>query len=185
MGLSLRAYAKHRKALGLRGGTDAAVRKAVATGRIRLLADGTVDPVAADASWDANTVKVGKPDPEPMSSFQDTDDDGPPLQTDALTPKQKVTLNDVKIAREKVKLKKELRLEDEAVRKLVPREPARRFVFNLALSYATSLQALPDVKGPQIAARFGISEHDMVQALKDMVREHLEEISREPTDVAP
>ena len=43
MGLSIRAYARHR------GVSDAAVRKAIATGRITPEADGTVDPERADA----------------------------------------------------------------------------------------------------------------------------------------
>jgi len=49
MGLSRRAYAAHR------GVSEAAVRKAIATGRITLEPDGTIDPVKADAQWDAHT----------------------------------------------------------------------------------------------------------------------------------
>src|SRR5262245_3912534 len=44
MGISLRAYARHR------GVTLAAVQKARQTGRIRPLADGSIDPSAADAA---------------------------------------------------------------------------------------------------------------------------------------
>jgi hypothetical protein len=47
MGLSLRGYAKHR------GCTLFAVQKACRSGRISLLADGTVDAEAADAAWTA------------------------------------------------------------------------------------------------------------------------------------
>jgi hypothetical protein len=47
MGISLRAYARHR------GVTLAAVQKARRTGRIRVLADGSIDPSAADAAWSA------------------------------------------------------------------------------------------------------------------------------------
>ena len=49
MGLSIRAYARHR------GVSDAAVRKAIKTGRISQEADGTVDPAKADAQWGRNT----------------------------------------------------------------------------------------------------------------------------------
>ena len=48
MGLSIRAYARHR------GVSHVAVKKAIDTGRIGQLPDGTIDPVAADAQWAAN-----------------------------------------------------------------------------------------------------------------------------------
>ncbi|HGG60421.1 MAG TPA: elements of external origin, partial [Gammaproteobacteria bacterium] len=49
MGISIRAYARHR------GVSDAAVRKAIKTGRITPEPDGTIDPQKADAEWAANT----------------------------------------------------------------------------------------------------------------------------------
>ncbi len=49
MGVSRRAYA------ALRGVSEAAVRKALATGRIPAEPDGTIDPVRADLMWDAAT----------------------------------------------------------------------------------------------------------------------------------
>ncbi len=49
MGISIRAYARAR------GVSDTAVRKAIKTGRISALADGTIDPAQADAQWEGNT----------------------------------------------------------------------------------------------------------------------------------
>lgn len=49
MGISRREYAR------LRGVAESAVRKAIATGRISVEADGTIDPVKADAQWDQRT----------------------------------------------------------------------------------------------------------------------------------
>ncbi len=49
MGVSRRAYA------ALRGVSEAAVRKALATGRIAAEPDGTIDPIRADLMWDAAT----------------------------------------------------------------------------------------------------------------------------------
>ena len=49
MGLSRRAYA------ALRGVHESAVRKAIASGRITLEADGTIDAAKANAMWDAST----------------------------------------------------------------------------------------------------------------------------------
>ena len=47
MGLSRRAYARHRDV------SHTAVEKALRAGRIGLLADGTIDPEAADLAWNA------------------------------------------------------------------------------------------------------------------------------------
>ena len=52
--VSLRQYARHRKARGLPGATVSAVQKALATGRI-VLVDGGIEVDAADAQWHANT----------------------------------------------------------------------------------------------------------------------------------
>jgi ElaB/YqjD/DUF883 family membrane-anchored ribosome-binding protein len=49
MGLSRRAYARHR------GVAENAVRKAIAAGRITLEPDGTIDPEKADRDWAART----------------------------------------------------------------------------------------------------------------------------------
>lgn len=54
-GLSIREYARHRRAAGLKGGTPSAVHKAITAGRIRRGPDGLIDPVQADAAWDATT----------------------------------------------------------------------------------------------------------------------------------
>lgn len=54
-GLSIRAYAAHRKRLGLRGATPAAVQKALNDGRITKGPDGKIHPVDADRDWETNT----------------------------------------------------------------------------------------------------------------------------------
>lgn len=52
---SLNAYAKHRKAAGLSGGSLMAVQKARDTGRITVERDGRVDFEKSDAAWLRNT----------------------------------------------------------------------------------------------------------------------------------
>lgn len=49
MGLSRRKYAEYR------GVSESAVRKAIASGRISVEDDGTIDPLRADAEWDSST----------------------------------------------------------------------------------------------------------------------------------
>lgn len=58
--LSLRAYARHRKDLGLKGATHRAVQKAIADGRIEgavrvVNGDAKIDPVVADQEWASKT----------------------------------------------------------------------------------------------------------------------------------
>ena len=55
MGLSIRAYARHR------GVSHVAVKKAIDTGRITALPDGTIDPDTADAQWAQNTLPLPFP----------------------------------------------------------------------------------------------------------------------------
>jgi hypothetical protein len=50
MGVSIRAYARHR------GVSHTAVEKAVAAGRISTLPDGGIDPAVADVEWERNTL---------------------------------------------------------------------------------------------------------------------------------
>lgn len=72
MGLSRRAYARHR------GVSDMAVRKAIASGRIGLEADGTIDPGKADLAWDRHSdpaqarapVKASRGAPRPVTVAQ-------------------------------------------------------------------------------------------------------------------
>ena len=54
MFMTLRAYGRHRAALGLPGATLAGVQKAAITGRIELHG-GLVDVEEADRAWAANT----------------------------------------------------------------------------------------------------------------------------------
>lgn len=54
-GLSIVAYAKHRRELGLPGGNKNAVSKALETGRISRNRYGRIDPVQADKDWSAFT----------------------------------------------------------------------------------------------------------------------------------
>lgn len=54
-GLSMRGYAAHRRALRLPGVTASAVKKAIDTGRISTLPDGSINPVQADREWARNT----------------------------------------------------------------------------------------------------------------------------------
>lgn len=81
--MSLRAYGKHRKSLGLDGGSHKAVQKAIEAGRITPTG-GKIDPVQADAEWERNTAPRpnAKPPhrriPSPTMHRQPSTPDGAP-----------------------------------------------------------------------------------------------------------
>lgn len=193
MGLSRRAYAEHRKALGLSGTSEAAVRKALAAGRISTLPDGTIDPKAADRDWggstDAAKVRTSKPIAPKAEYRLDQDDQDRPViiasPTAGMDAKSAATLNQVKVAREKLKLDEEL--DNRKLRKgeLMLRKPARDFVFALAKTFSTGLRSHHSVAGARLAAKFGLREHDMIQALREEYASFLEDMSKEPTDISP
>lgn len=180
MGLSIRAYARHR------GVSHVAVKKAIDTGRITPLPDGTIDPDTADAQWAQNTLqqrKVAAPEPaqtskvqvEPAASKQpaqrDTPDTGvPPLSTGGTSLLQARTVNEV--------LKAKLKQVELAERKeeLVDRAKAVAHVFHLARVERDAWLNWPARVSGQMASQLGIDPHQMHVALDTVVREHLIEL---------
>jgi hypothetical protein len=63
MGISIREYAKHR------GCHHSSVQEAIASGRIRLLSDGTIDAMQADKDWSANT-NIAKSRAAPVDEYR-------------------------------------------------------------------------------------------------------------------
>lgn len=54
-GMSIRAYAQHRRLAGLPGGSKRAVEMALRSGRIPRNQHGKIDPAEADLAWLANS----------------------------------------------------------------------------------------------------------------------------------
>ena len=184
MGLSIRAYARHR------GVTDTAVHKAIRSGRINALSDGTIDPDQADAQWERNTsspktgtqrlaVKVKVPE-------VDGEGGGDRVGAGAATNTgsggggaggaggtsllQARTVNEVvKAQTNKVRL---ARLKGE----LIDRPQAIAHVFKLARSERDAWLNWPARVSAQMAAKLEIDAHTMHVALENAVREHLQEL---------
>ncbi|RCX08608.1 elements of external origin [Extensimonas vulgaris] len=174
MGLSIRAYARHR------GVSDAAVRKAIAAGRITPEADGTIDAERVDREWARNSdaprngttaraVKVAVPE----SSASTGDGPAASLATSAAGSTsllQARTVNEVvKAQTNKVRL---ARLKGE----LVDRPQAVAHVFKLARSERDAWLNWPARISAQMAAKLGVDPHAMHIALESAVREHLQEL---------
>lgn len=170
MGVSIRAYARHR------GVSDAAVRKAIATGRITPEDDGTVDPSRADAEWARNTeaprhgtraqpVRVAVPSDAPPSG-----DGQGALPVGGTSLLQARTVNEVvKAQTNKVRL---ARLKGE----LVDRNQAIAQVFKLARAERDAWLNWPARISAQLAAQLAVDPHTLHVALETAVREHLQEL---------
>ena len=167
MGISIRAYARHR------GVTDTAVHKAIRAGRITSESDGTIDPERADREWSRNTEppKVGPNKVAARAAVPDTPGDAPTaLPAGGTSLLQARTVNEVvKAQTNKVRL---ARLKGE----LVDRSQAIAHVFKLARSERDAWLNWPARISAQMAARLAVDAHAMHVALEAAVREHLQEL---------
>jgi hypothetical protein len=179
MGLSIRAYARHR------GVTDTAVHKAIRSGRINALADGTIDPDQADAQWERNTSspKTGTQRPAVKVKVPEVDGEGGGDRNGAgaatntgsgggggTSLLQARTVNEVvKAQTNKVRL---ARLKGE----LIDRPQAIAHVFKLARSERDAWLNWPARVSAQMAAKLELDAHTMHVALENAVREHLQEL---------
>ena len=190
MGLSIRAYARHR------GVSHVAVKKAIDTGRITPLRDGTIDPVVADAQWAANTTPTrrsmadaasDKTTPQVSAASREIPQasakvvrDAPEPPTPALSSGgtsllQARTVNEVvKAQTNKVRL---AQLKGE----LVDRAQAVAHVFKLARAERDAWLNWPARVSAQMAAGLGVEPHALHVALDAAVREQLQDLG----DVQP
>lgn len=190
MGLSIRAYARHR------GVSHVAVKKAIDTGRITPLPDGTIDPVVADAQWAANTTPTRRsmadaasdkptsqvsasPREIPQASAKVVRDvpepPTPALSSGGTSLLQARTVNEVvKAQTNKVRL---AQLKGE----LVDRAQAVAHVFKLARAERDAWLNWPARISAQMAAGLGVEPHALHVALDAAVREQLQDLG----DVQP
>lgn len=183
MGLSRRAYGRHR------GVSDMAVRKAIASGRISVEEDGTIDPDKADRAWGSSSdpaqvrpvVKVppqprGTPRPVPMAAVEavretlrESGEAAP--GTGNMTFVQARTANEV------------IKAQDRRIRlgklkgDLVDRSRAVSTVFSLARRERDAWVQWPARIAALMAAELRVDAHLMETILEQHVRRHLTELS--------
>jgi hypothetical protein len=178
MGLSIRAYAKAR------GVSHVAVLKAARAGRIPLEADGTIDPVKADAAWQRST-DPGRSKAKPkasaeklrpvaeaaLGSVRET------LKEQGLPAGGNVTFVQARTAHEiaKAHLAK-LRLQ-RMKGELVDRARATALVFRLAREERDSWLNWPARVAALIAADLGVEAHAVQKLIETHVRGHLAEFA--------
>ena len=175
MGLSIRAYARHR------GVSHVAVKKAIDTGRITPEADGTIEPNRADLEWAQNTLTTRKPatrptvetpSPEPARAppREPAEPIAPTLSAGGTSLLQARTVNEVvKAQTNKVRL---ARLKGD----LVDRSQAIAHVFRLARTERDAWLNWPARISAQMAAKLEIDAHSLHVAIEAAVREHLTEL---------
>jgi len=168
VGISIRAYGRHR------GVSDTAVRKAIATGRITALADGTIDPARADTEWAANTTSAAParaPRPARVRAVAQEETLSAPAGAPAGNSyAQARTANEVlKAQHHKLRIA-QLRGE------LIDRQQAVGQVFALARVERDAWLNWPARISSMLAAELGIDPHAMHVALEREVRQHLSEL---------
>lgn len=171
MGLSIRAYARHR------GVSHVAVKKAIDTGRITPLADGTLDPEKADQEWAQNTLISRKKTPEsPKANTLK------PSQESAETfraplPSSNTSLLQARTANEVVKAQTNKVRLAQIKGELVNRSQAIAHVFKLARAERDAWMSWPSRISSQMAADLDIDAHALHVALEEQVRQHLKELA--------
>lgn len=162
MGLSIRAYARHR------GVSHVAVMKAIEAGRITQQADGTLDPEQADREWEQNTASPRKK--SPMQNHTTAEAISSATSPNGTSLLQARTVNEVvKAQTNKVRL---AQLKGE----LVDRPQAIAHVFKLARTERDAWLNWPARISAQLAAKLDVDPHAMHVALEAAVREHLQEL---------
>ena len=174
MGLSIRAYARHR------GVSHVAVLRAAKAGRVSLEPDGTIDPVKADISWERST-EPGRSRTKPeklkpvadaaMGSVRET------LKEQGLPASGNVTFVQARTAHEIAKAHlARLRLQ-RMKGELIDRARATALVFRMAREERDTWVNWPARVAALIAAELGVEAHPMQKALETHVRVHLAELA--------
>ena len=187
MGLSVREYARRR------GVSHTAVRKAVQTGRIPQEPDGTIDPVKADAAWDAQTDpgRRAASAPRPVIKAPVSQAPTPHRETTPVIPTAAAgsgssfdggkaagaTFAQARTAHEVAKAQKARIQVDRLKDEVVDRARATALVFKLARQERDAWITWPVRVAGQMAAEIGIDPHLMQTLLEAHVHAHLDELA--------
>ncbi len=169
MGLSRRAYARHR------GVHENAVRKAIASGRIPLEPDGTIDPAKADAAWAAWTDPAQQRPRRSASAKRNAA--GSEAGVSDEPPHGATNFVRVRTVGEALKAEERRIKLDVLKGKLVDRARAVTTVFALARRERDAWLNWPPRVAALMAAELRVDPHIMETVLESYVRRHLAELS--------
>jgi hypothetical protein len=191
MGVSRRSYAAQR------GVSESAVRKAIATGRITTLPDGTIDPARADLEWGtqtdparqqgqnarqmaaataAGTARAAATKPVPQAAIRAVADTLRDAGTDPgsqETTGGEVSFLRARMANEVLKAQTaKVRLEKMKA-EVIDQARATAMVFDLARRERDAWLNWPPRVAANMAAELGVDAHRMEQVLDMYLRQHL------------
>lgn len=203
MGISRRAYAAHRKERGLPGGSHTAVNKAIETGRISILPDGSIDPAWADTEWASATDPAFQRTTEAQQRGLETarataaNDARKPVPASAVEAVQStvaeaaaemgggLTLPKIKIADMAIRVKRQtLRYKVEA-EQYVDKKAAEQHVFEGLRAERDHWLQLPARVAAQMASDLDCDAHALEVLLDAVIREHLAIRAETKIDLSP
>ena len=173
MGLSIRAYARHR------GVSHVAVKKAIDSGRITPESDGTLDPQRADIEWARNTEapRAGtRARPVRAAVPQETAASAPAGDTHMALPTGGASLLQARTVNEVVKAQTNKVRLAQLKGDLVDRSQAIAHVFRLARTERDAWLNWPARVSAEMAAKLEVDAHELHVALESAVRDHLIEL---------
>ncbi|MBI4254860.1 MAG: elements of external origin [Candidatus Rokubacteria bacterium] len=171
MGMTIRAYARHR------GVDESTVRKALRAGRIAAEPDGTIDPAKADAAWAANTDAAKRPRRKavPKAALQAARET---LQESGQRPAGPgMTFMEARTASEVLKVQT-ARINLQRLKgELIDRARAVAHAFRFSREIRDAWLNWPARVSALMAAELGVEPHTLHTMLEKHVRQHLEELA--------
>ncbi len=173
MGISRRAYAKQR------GVSEKAVRKAISSGRITTLPDGTIDPAQQRGVQAAKKAVPVAALAAVREALHEAGADPMPGETGG----GEVSMMRARLANEVLKAQAaKIRLA-KLKGELVDRAQATALVFDLARRERDAWISWPPRVAANMAADLGIDAHAMEQALVRYIHQHLSEMAEVKIDL--
>jgi hypothetical protein len=178
MGISIRAYARHRKV------SHVAVLRAIKEGRVPVEPDGTIDQAKADAAWERST-DPGRSKVKPKASSEKlrpvaevaVGSVRETLKEQGLPAGGSVTFVQARTAHEIAKAHlARLRLQ-RMKGELIDRARTTAMVFRLAREERDTWINWPARVAALMASELGVEAHSMQKALETHVRAHLAELT--------
>ena len=184
MGVSIRAYARHR------GISDTAVHKALKTGRITAEPDGSIDIDRANHDWQLNTAQrekqsspqLGREASDPSRGDSSQGDPSQAHEQQGEFSSGRTTYTQAKTANEVLKAHTNRVRLKQLKGEVIDRNEAIAHVFRLARQERDLWQTWPSRVSSQMAAELEVDAHKLHVTLGRYIREQLEEVALvEPT----
>jgi hypothetical protein len=165
--------------------SEKSVRNAIATGRITLEPDGTIDPMKTDKLWAAQTdpskqrarKSASTTKPVPKSAIRAVDDTLRDVGSAPDTGGGEVSFLRARMANEVLKAQTaKVRLQ-KMKGELVDRVKATAMVFDLARRERDAWMNWPPRVAADMAAELGVEAHQMEQVLEHHIRQHLADLA--------